>query len=299
MSNSAFAYRNWLGMSGATISAGSGQFEDGAPIENALTPQLGQVAIATAPNINISISADVDSSPSEYRKASVIALLNHNIATSFAPEPVVYATITVRTISGNIPIEIRPGMLGPPGPFQRHLFLFLDDFAEMDIYGIDIDVPDTTVCGRRSAESGLLVSGPFEIGGVWMSRMFRPRRGLSFGSVQQGVIEIPRGARSIGGQNYTLPMPKQRTLAGSITLTPDSETQAYIVDPTLQDMAAWCGTSRQVIAMTDITSTVLLQAQSVVGYFDNPLSWNHQTNTRENGNSAHEYSGSFSVTEAL
>lgn len=301
MSNTVFAWRNWCTEVG-TLSVVAGSFQSQAPASNMLTPQPGALAIASSQSaaFGVQFAGGMDS-PAIGRPVHVIALLNHNIvemptAGSFA--------IDVFGVDGNY----QPAGFPKPelfkvgdGQFQANLFWTVPEtapggFNRDRVTGFGVSIGANLLCGRIDPITGEYTPEPFKCGGIWAGPVWRPDRGIRFGSFTSGITEARRGATSIGGQYYPLPQARRRRLSGDFTLTAESETFRLPESGFgLQQMAAWCGTSRPVICIPDITDPDLIYTQGIYGYFDSDLSWSHfDTSAKER-----QYRGSFSITEAL
>jgi len=229
----------------------------------------------------------------------MIALLNHNIVGPLTPSTFM---IEVFSVDGGY----QPAAFPTPelfrvgdGQFQSHMFWMVPTvgspgFSREEVVSFTVAVG--AICGKIDPITGEYTPEPFKCGGIWAGPIWRPDRGMRFGSFTSGITEARRGATSIGGQYYPLPQARRRRLSGDFTLTAESETFRLPESGFgLQQMAAWCGTSRPVICIPDITDPDLIYTQGIYGYFDSDLSWSHfDTSAKER-----QYRGSFSITEAL
>jgi hypothetical protein len=299
--NSAFAWKNWCALT-QDFTMVTGSFEDDAPVENLGTPQTGQLAISTGGTVAFRCRTGT-TTPSG-RPVGIVGLMNHNIYAIPQPNPGNLLVFLIQTESTNYEIQVNTFGLQRYGDFQHHLFVFLPDLAQQNLISVGVRVNASVICGRYDEDSGLFVDEPFSAGGIWASPLWRPERGIRFGSITQGVTENRRGSYSIGGQYYPQIMARRRTLSGTINLVDDLETQAS-ANPTLQEMAAWSATSRPVVCIPDVTSRMTIATQALYGYFDEPLSWSHVTNGERFDEVTADmvanrfYSGGFGITEAL
>jgi len=303
MSNTVFAWRNWCTEVG-TLSVVTGSFESEAPASNMLTPQTGRVAIAEpgAAAFTVTFAGGLDS-PEVGRPVHMIALLNHNIvdmptAGSF--------DIGISSVGGGgyAPAGFpRPELfMVSDGQFQSHLFWITPDsnpvtgYDRDEVTQIAVGIGANLLCGRVDPITGEVTPEPFRCGGIWAGPIWQPDRGLRHASFTSGIVEARRGATSIGGQYYPLPQARRRRVSADLTLTSETETFRLSGDgPGLQQMAAWCGTSRPLIVIPDVSDPELIYTQGVYGYLDGDISWSHfDTSAKER-----QYRGSFSITEAL
>lgn len=296
MSNTVFAWRNWCSEVGQ-ISLVYGSVYPETPLSNLLTPQTMRLAIAQGNILGYMVQfAGHDDSPPVGYPVDIIALLNHNIV-----GPIDHGNfqITLLDAHGQSYIFQEPELFKlSDGQFQSHLFWMVP----RDDPGFDWDrvvhfvVSTSAPTGKINPITGEFTAEPFAHGGIWAGPVWRPDRGIRFGSFTFGITEARRGATSIGGQYYPLPQPRRRRLSGDFTLTAESETFSLPESGFgLQQMAAWCATSRPVICIPDITDPELVYTQGIYGYFDNDISWSHfDTSAKER-----QYRGSFSITEAL
>lgn len=303
MPNTVIAWRNWCAEVG-TLSVVSGSFEPEAPASNMLTPQTGVRAIAQAGAAGIGVQfAGGQDSPPIGRPVHMIALLNHNIidmptAGSF--------TIDIACAGGGgyAPAGFpRPELfMVSDGQFQSHMLWITPEnnpitgYDRDEVIGFGVGIGANLVCGKVDPITGEVTPEPFTCGGIWAGPVWQPDRGLRHASFTSGIVEARRGATSIGGQYYPLPQARRRRLSADFTLTAESETFRLPESGLgLQQMAAWCGTSRPVICIPDITDPALIYTQGVYGYFDSDSSWSHfDTSGRER-----QYRGSLAITEAL
>lgn len=301
MSNTVFAWRNWCSEVGQ-ISVTTGSVYPETPISNLLTPQTMRLAISQGSVLGYTVQfAGHDDSPPVGYPVDIIALLNHNIVGPLSP--------------GNFEIALwdahgqvyQPAAFPAPelfrvsdGQFQSHLFWMVprgNPFIAFDWDRVvSIAVGSSAPTGKINPITGEFTAEPFAHGGIWAGPVWRPDRGIRFGSFTSGITEARRGASSLGGQYYPLPQARRRRLSGDFTLTAESETFRLPESGFgLQQMAAWCATSRPVICIPDVSDPELVYTQGIYGYFDNDISWSHfDTSAKER-----QYRGSFSITEAL
>jgi hypothetical protein len=310
MPNTVFAWRNWCVEHGS-LTATIGSFESQAPLNNLLSPQLGQKAISTSYATQVQIRCDWggSSSPPLGLPLGMIAILAHNMAAipiSSVPPNVFYQIGIQLTDSSGATYSInavnrKDVVVRVAGDFQSHFIWFPPAAAGQvvdlsKISAIRITLPAGAYYGKLDPYTGDLEVETFSAGGIWAGPVWRPDRGIRFGSFTSGITEARRGATSLGGQYYPLPQARRRRLSGDFTLTAESETFRLPESGFgLQQMAAWCATSRPVICIPDISDPDLIYTQGIYGYFDNDTSWSHfDTSSKER-----QYRGSFSITEAL
>ena len=266
-----------------------------------LTPQTEQVAIASSSIWGIQVEfAGGNDSPQIARPVHVVALLNHNIVDPSG------LTIDIMCPDGG---GYAPAGFPKPelfktgdGQFQSHLFWITPDdipaagYFRDRVVRILVGGPGLLGCGKIDPITGEYTPDPVNCGGIWAGPVWRPDRGIRFGSFTSGITEARRGATSLGGQYYPLPQARRRRLSGDFTLTAESETFRLPESGFgLQQMAAWCSTSRPVICIPEISDPSLIYTQGIYGYFDSDSSWSHfDTSAKER-----QYRGSFSITEAL
>lgn len=305
MSNAILSWRNWCAEYG-TATEVSGSFETNAPLSNLLTPRTGELAIATTAGVphRFNVTWSSGSPETAGRPVGIVALLNHNIVELTGGGAVV---LEMYDADGHIYQNNTLPLTNANSGFQSHLFIITDDYvAPFDInrvVTIEILVDDTAICGTKDPYTGVITPAPFQAGGLWAGPAWRPDNGVRFDGWGQGITEQRRMVRSIGGQVYASPEARARRMSMEFSLLHEREVYSadLVNQPSLQQMAAWCGVSRPLIALPIITDAELIYMQGIYGYLDGDSSWAlrdaaYDPVADEKGRS---YSAALTVTEAL
>lgn len=301
MSRSFFSWRDWC--ESGSISVVSGSFESDAPASNLLNETPGILAIADAPGQIIHLSSTFlghgDDSPWG-GPVGLVCLINHNIVDVTDDGDIRF--VLYDKDNGSAIYDISSGIIiNQRGTFQSHLLFPVPSNDEIDltqVNRIDLTIQASVLTGSVDQYTGQITEAPFRAGCFRAGPIWRPERGLRFASPQFGITEVRRGVTSIGGQYYPQPQVRQRTLQSEFTLMTEPEVFSA-QNPGLQQMAAWCGTSRPLVVVPDDIDNDLVLAQGVYGYLQNDMSWSHFDSTGKPGGKVREYRSSFSIKEAL
>lgn len=307
MTTAFLSWRNWCSEAG-TASAAFGTFEANAPVTNILTPRPAERAIATAigvAGVSIDVGTDKDSPPIA-RPVQLVAIIGHNLL-SLGHQSDLF--LQIRTLTGDFTSPGLPStaFIGGDGLGFTRVFYWLVPASlpfgvdPAQTIGISFGVGVTAVTGTRDPITGEVTPEPLSIGTVWAGPIWRPTHGFRFDAFAQGVSEIARGARSIGGQFYPNPEPRYREASIEFPLLPEREVYSTdpVAQPSLQQLAAWCAMSRPLIAVPTDSDPELVYAQGIYGYLRQTATWNLRDAAHDGSTKVRSYTGALSITEAL
>lgn len=306
MTTCVFSYYN-LASGGSIANAGGASFETSAPLSNLLTPRLGQMAIQVGLPANAYFDVFIrGGSPTYSAMVGVIAILNHNIIVMEDQTDLdIQVTFSDGTTSSSLG-ELNPdnflNISNADGTFQSHIIWVPTDpaFLTKRVESVRFFIGNLgyTVTGQIDPYTGQITSSPLSLGGIWIGPKFTPANGISIDGFAQSVADNSQVVRSIGGQVWAEPEVRQRTMKATFAGLLESEVYALAPTQCLQQLAAYCGSSRPLIAVPTTSTDMLMYTQAIYGYLSAPAAWNLVEKVDDNNVKTRLYSGGLEIVEA-